>query len=279
MRIKKSVLQSLIQEEFLKHIKNLLEAPKNKKGVSSVDAQADRKSQEKPGGKKDAKPTTSSGGPEGAKMAADAGETPPSPKKGEADSEPKELPATADKADDKLEKDVAGEKDKEADAADVTGSKIADDVSGKTIQSLTMEPKSKILPGAQEITITFNDTPDPLKILVTKTGSVKFFWKGIHNSLGEAAESPATFETNPGIITKKTNHPDKFSMSNDEYLKWIKDPPNQINVVSAQGGKPIAQMNKSQIQWALKKASFMKGMSKGLSSEAEFWIAPVIRGK
>ena len=66
----------------------------------------------------------------------------------------------------------------------MTGGEIASQVTGKTIQSITMEPKSKILPGAQELTLTFKEIPDPLKVLITKTGMVKFFMKnGIHNKL------------------------------------------------------------------------------------------------
>lgn len=107
----------------------------------------------------------------------------PKTKDAKAPGEPKELPVPEDPATDKtLEKDVAAP-DEVEDAEDVTGGKIADEITGKSVQSITMDPKSKTLPGAQEIVITFRDIPDPLKILVTKTGAVKFFFKGIHNTL------------------------------------------------------------------------------------------------
>lgn len=85
-------------------------------------------------------------------------------------------------ADPELEKDVADPEAAE-DAEDITGGEIADQVTGKTIQSITMEPKSKTLPGAQEIVLTFNEIQDSLKILVMKSGQVKFYFKGLHNKV------------------------------------------------------------------------------------------------
>jgi len=55
---------------------------------------------------------------------------------------------------------------------------INNEISGKTVQSITIEPKSKILPGSKEVTLTFGDTTDTLRILITPTGNVKFFWRG-----------------------------------------------------------------------------------------------------
>jgi hypothetical protein len=56
-------------------------------------------------------------------------------------------------------------------------------VQGKTLQSITASPKSKVLPGAQEIELQFDGSPDPLRILVTKAGQIRFFLKGLHNKL------------------------------------------------------------------------------------------------
>lgn len=55
---------------------------------------------------------------------------------------------------------------------------VNDDLSGKTVQAISIEPESKVLPGAKEVVISFNETTDALRILVTATGQVKFFWRG-----------------------------------------------------------------------------------------------------
>ncbi len=174
MKIKRSVLEAMVREEFKNFLGGLFEAPK---GPDVVDSEKEKKPEED---KKDAKNDAKAGKTD--VQAKD--QKKPAPKKSAAAGEekPKDLPVGEDPAaDPELEKDVAsGEKE---DAEDVTGGKIADEVTGKTIQSITMEPKSKTLPGAQEIVITFNDIPDPLKILLTKTGQVKFFMRGLHNTL------------------------------------------------------------------------------------------------
>lgn len=275
MKIKRSVLEQIVKEELASYARSLVEAPKEKASV--VDADDEKRAKEKEGGKGTEAPTKPQKGPEQpkqpSKKAAPAGQ-----------EEPKELPAGEEpEADDELDKNAASEEDAEEDAEEVTGGKIADAVTGKTVQSITMEPESKILPGAQEVTLTFREIPDPLKILITKSGQVKFHFRGLHNTLGEATEpsvdSPVPDTVNPGNVTKKTNHIDKFSMSNDEYLGWLKNPPHNLKVISAQGGKPIADMNQQQIKWALSKAAFMKGLAKGVNGEAEYWTAPIVRRK
>jgi hypothetical protein len=84
-----------------------------------------------------------------------------------------EVPDEPDPADDDIEPD--GE-------AEDGGGELNDELAGKTIQSISLEPKSKVVAGAAEVVLTFNETTDPLKILVTKTGAVKFFYRGaLHN--------------------------------------------------------------------------------------------------
>lgn len=173
MKIKRSVLERIIKEEITAEFARLLEAPKDDKGSKApdvVDAEDEKKAgekagTEKPDSSKNAKPTPKS----------------PKPSQNQADAAPVgDLPVSDEpEADAELEQDVAGEED----AEEVTGGKIADMITGKTVQSVTSEPKSKILPGATEITLTFREVPDPLRILVTKTGTVKFHMKGLHNSL------------------------------------------------------------------------------------------------
>lgn len=156
MKIKRSVLEKIIREELRVHVESLMEAP------DVVDAEGGNKDKtKKKEPKKDIKPAEKSA----VKQTA------------------KELPVEDEpEADAELEKDVA-DPEAEEDAEDVTGGKISDQINGKRIQSVTMEPKSKTLPGAQEIVITFNEIPEPLKILVTKTGQVKFHFKGLHNKI------------------------------------------------------------------------------------------------
>lgn len=280
MKVSKKVLEQIVKEEVAAHVRSLLEAPK---GADVVDADDEKKGKEKKGGKGDETPTKPSAGPKAPKQVSD--KPAPKPEKepkdqpvGKEPDEPEEVPEDP-KAAGEGEK---GEDDEVEDSDEVTGGKIADQVNGKTVQSITMEPESKILPGAQEVTLTFREMPDPLKILITKSGQVKFHFRGLHNTLGEGAPpmpaanaSSAPSAASP--IVKKTNHPDKFSMTNDEYLTWVKNPPSSLKVVSAQGGKPIADMDQGSIRKSLLKAAFMKGMAKGVDSEAEYWIAPIVR--
>lgn len=281
MKVAKSVLEQIVKEEVAAHVRSLLEAPK--KPADVVDADDEKHGKEKEGGKGEEKPTKPSAGPKGPKQQSDA----PKPKKG-PDPVPAQEPEDGETSGGDDNKDAQAADDKETeeepgeeDAEDVTGGKISKELTGKTIQSITMEPESKILPGAQEVTLTFREVPDPLKILITKTGQVKFHFRGLHNTLGEdtqpAIDSPVPQNVDSGNVTKKTTHADKFSMTNDEYLKWVKDPPDSLTVVSATSGKPIAKMDRNALRRSLAKAAFMKGMAKGISSDAEYWIAPIFR--
>lgn len=162
MKIRKSELVRIVREELARHVATLLEAD----GVKLVDAEGDDDA-----GKGDKKHASAKGqGPKrDDKPIPQKGKQPPPAGKKDPDGEPKELPAD--------------EPDDVEDEEDVTGGKIADEVTGKTIQSITMEPKSKLMPGAIEIVLTFQQIPDPLRIFVTKTGDVKFMLKGLHNTL------------------------------------------------------------------------------------------------
>jgi len=66
---------------------------------------------------------------------------------------------------------------------------VSKELEGKRVQSITMDSKSKMMPGAAEVVITFEDTPDALRILLTKTGDYKFFYKGLHSDLETASSS------------------------------------------------------------------------------------------
>lgn len=58
------------------------------------------------------------------------------------------------------------------------GGQVNDFVQGKTVQSVALVPKSKILPGAHEVVFSFNETTEPLKLLITPTGTCKFLVNG-----------------------------------------------------------------------------------------------------
>ena len=153
MQISRERFGRIIREEFIRFIK---EAEENETDIADAEQDSNGK---------------------GAPIAADP-KTPvkPQPKGGQASASPKEDPKPDPTA--KGEELAAVE-----DEADVTGGKISSTVVGKTIQSISLEPKSKILPGAKELVITFDQLTDPLRVLITSRGEIKFFFRGIHNEL------------------------------------------------------------------------------------------------
>lgn len=68
--------------------------------------------------------------------------------------------------------------DSDGDGGEEPSGAVNNEVSGKTVQAVSIEPRSKVLPGAKEVVLTFNESSDTLRILVTGTGEVKFFWRG-----------------------------------------------------------------------------------------------------
>lgn len=171
MKIQRQKLQQIIREELRRHVRNLDEA-------TIQDAQEDNKQKEDDGEREPQKDQDS----------PDNGASPKSPKSKELPpddgetEEPNEQPDGDDPADDDLEDETDAEdtEEKEDDAK----TKLGDQLAGKSIQSMTQEPKSKVLPGAQEIVLTFANSTEPLRILVTKTGQVKFYYSGaLHNEV------------------------------------------------------------------------------------------------
>lgn len=94
-----------------------------------------------------------------------------------------ELPTGEEPADDELDQDVSGDED----VGPGEGT-VAAELSGKTIESVTLDEESKILPGATEVVLTFREGEDALRLLVTKTGKFKIFYKGLHNSFDSPIE-------------------------------------------------------------------------------------------
>lgn len=74
--------------------------------------------------------------------------------------------------------DKADAVDRKGEAGEEPSGAVNDEVSGKTVQGISIEPESSVLPGAKEVVFTFNESTDPLKLLITQTGAVKFFWRG-----------------------------------------------------------------------------------------------------
>lgn len=115
--------------------------------------------------------------PAGSKARPDPVAT-PEPRRGEPDEIDDEMPDDDQEVPD--EEDPAD--DEIADDEGSNEAKLGDEVVGKTVQSITMEPKSKLVAGAQELVITFSEIADPLKIIITKSGEVRFFFRGgLHN--------------------------------------------------------------------------------------------------
>lgn len=180
MQIKRSVLARLIREELVRRAKQLSEAPE------VVDASQDKKKKEKEKGKGEEKPTKPSTTlPQGDKAKKPIDEPKDlgvgTPQKGPAKgSAPKDVPPEG-APDDANAPTPAGDDKEDLDAGKT---KISDDLAGKKVQSVTAEPVSKILPGSSEIVLTFDDTTDPLRIIITQSGGVKYFWRGaLHNQI------------------------------------------------------------------------------------------------
>jgi len=83
-----------------------------------------------------------------------------------------------DEADDELSQDVEDPEDEEPEQ-----SEVAADIEGKTIQSITMQD-SEMMKGATELVIQFDESPHPLRVLIGKSGMLRFHYKGaLHNEL------------------------------------------------------------------------------------------------
>lgn len=66
--------------------------------------------------------------------------------------------------------------DVDGDAANEPSGKINDMLSGKTIQSVTLNPKSEVA-GAKEVVLATNETTDVLRIVIHPSGKVQFLYR------------------------------------------------------------------------------------------------------
>ena len=150
MLIERSQLAEIIATEVRRRLRELAEESDDSKGK----------------GRRPKKPTTT-----------DA-EDSPSPK-GEVTSGPRAASDDLGDAPESPDQDVSDDEgiDQGGNSGEEPSGAVNNEVSGKSIQALTIEPQSKILPGAKEVVISFNDSTDSLRILVTAAGQVKFFWR------------------------------------------------------------------------------------------------------
>jgi len=173
MKITRRKLAEMIEHEVRAHLSAVLEAGDEKKG--------DKKSKKPSTMAADNEPTQPNapdgGGTEPIASAPpiDGGLKDQEGESEDADGMPD--PSSVDPTDGEGEDD-ADAIDPEGDGGEEPSGAVNDELSGKTVQAITIEPKSKVLPGAKEIVIAFNESTDALRILVTSTGTVKFFWRG-----------------------------------------------------------------------------------------------------
>lgn len=167
MKFKRSTVERIVREELHSVIKEMYEAKDEdedkKQDVKS--AESDNDAVEPPAAGPDVAPS----------VGDDSGTITP----GDSDIPDEDVPAGDDPSDTELSQDVEDPKDGEPEKSD-----ISKDIEGRSIQSITLEPESKLMPGAKEIVIQFEDSPQPLRVLIGRSGAVKYHFKGsVHNSL------------------------------------------------------------------------------------------------
>lgn len=177
IRMPKGRARQIVIEELARHARSLLEAD----GAPDVEDAEDQKGKKKkiePASK--GQPDNRAGKPVGQKDASPP-KSPDEPAEVPGDAE--EKPSTDDPADDDLDKQAAGEEEDDDEVGAEDTEKVSDELVGKTIQSISANPKSKMMPGAMEIVFQFDQIPEPLKILVQKSGKVVYYFKGLHNEI------------------------------------------------------------------------------------------------
>lgn len=181
LKMKRDILERIVHEEFIRSIaEQLNEAPPSRGTV--LDDEPEDELPLPGDGPEEALPTDSpapEAGDEDPNMALGSGEEP-------------ELPTGDEPADDDLEADLAGDEESGAEPGTV-----AAELENKTIESVSMEEDSKIMPGATEFVITFRESPDALRLLLTKSGKFKIFYKGLHNDLNSPVEQMPGEEEEP----------------------------------------------------------------------------------
>lgn len=171
LKISKQLLEQIVLEELVLHIQEQLsEGPPGRGTV------LDDEDPEALPGEEDEIPYPGGGSEES--LPTDSPVPGPDDAGGEGEEVP-ELPAGETDADTDLDAIEAGE---EPPSEEEEGT-VAGEISGKTIENITVDEDSKIMPGATEIVFTFRENPDAFRLLITKTGQIKYFFRGLHNNL------------------------------------------------------------------------------------------------
>jgi hypothetical protein len=89
---------------------------------------------------------------------------------------PGDADVAADNADASSDEDDALDGDGDA-GTDIDG-EVAEQIMGRVVENLTLEPESDLMAGCREIVLTFSDSPDILRMLVDKVGNIVFFLNG-----------------------------------------------------------------------------------------------------
>jgi hypothetical protein len=151
-----------------------------------------------------------------------------------------ELPTGDEPADDDLEADVAGDEESGAEPGSV-----AAELENKTIESVSMEEDSKIMPGATEIVLTFRENPDALRFLITKTGRIKIFYKGLHNDFASPVEQiPGDEDTGEELGLGDEDMGDDMGDDDLEDMPPMGDedmppPPEEDEELPLKNGRPV----------------------------------------
>jgi hypothetical protein len=182
IKFSKKLLEQIVLEELVLHLREQLHEAKPGRGTVLDDEDP----QEELPGEDDQIPNP------GMAPEEDLPSTSAAPEAGDDPGEPADLPAGEEEADVDLDALEAGE---EPPSEEEEGT-VAGEVSGKTIEDITMDDDSKIMPGATEIVLTFRESPDAFRFLITKTGQIKYFFRGLHNDL-DAPVSPMPADDAP----------------------------------------------------------------------------------
>jgi len=176
MKIARGKLAEIVAEEVRRRIRELYEAQND-----------DSDDEDGEGGDHPRKPSTASAdtepprkGPTRSGPKADTGSPDASSPEVDQDADPGGPAVDGDQPDPEAEAsdDEEDAVDADGDAGEEPTGAVNDELSGKTVQAITVEPKSKVLPGSKEVVMTFNESTDALRILITPTGMVKFFYRG-----------------------------------------------------------------------------------------------------
>jgi hypothetical protein len=177
MKVSRAQLIRIIKEELARHTVALLEKDGD---VGVVDGDEDREGKEKQG-KAETKPQNDPDNTSGKPKSS-----PPKKDQGASDK-PQDKSKSPQKKEPSPKKPPTPEPQPGISAADdvdndANGKGIGDMVVGKSILSFTPNPNSPYVPGGTELTLQFREDPNPLRILISKQGEVRYMYSGVNNN-------------------------------------------------------------------------------------------------